>query len=46
MNPSCGAFNIQAGVALENAKLFENVLVEKQYQKDILTGALSDAVHL
>jgi len=37
------AFNIQAGVALENAKLFENVLVEKQYQKDILQS-LSDAV--
>ncbi len=37
------AFNIQAGVALENAKLFEDVLVEKQYQKDILQS-LSDAV--
>jgi adenylate cyclase len=37
------AFNIQAGVALENARLFENVLVEKQYQKDILQS-LSDAV--
>ncbi|MEO0756729.1 MAG: GAF domain-containing protein [Cyanobacteria bacterium J06648_16] len=37
------AFNIQAGVALENAKLFEAVLVEKQYQKDILQS-LSDAV--
>ncbi|MGF1567655.1 MAG: GAF domain-containing protein [Nodosilinea sp.] len=37
------AFNIQAGVALENAKLFERVLVEKQYQKDILQS-LSDAV--
>ncbi|MEL6397508.1 MAG: adenylate/guanylate cyclase domain-containing protein [Cyanobacteria bacterium J06626_4] len=37
------AFNIQAGVALENAQLFENVLVEKQYQKDILQS-LSDAV--
>lgn len=37
------AFNIQAGVALENAKLFESVLVEKQYQKDILQS-LSDAV--
>jgi adenylate cyclase len=37
------AFNIQAGIALENAKLFENVLVEKQYQKDILQS-LSDAV--
>ncbi|MBZ8182440.1 adenylate/guanylate cyclase domain-containing protein [Oscillatoria salina] len=37
------AFNIQAGMALENAKLFENVLTEKQYQKDILQS-LSDAV--
>jgi len=37
------AFNIQAGMALENAKLFESVLLEKQYQKDILES-LSDAV--
>lgn len=37
------AFNIQAGIALENAKLFESVLTEKQYQKDILES-LSDAV--
>ncbi len=37
------AFNIQAGIALENAKLFEDVLVEKQYQKDMLQS-LSDAV--
>ncbi len=37
------AFNIQAGIALENARLFENLLVEKQYQKDILES-LSDAV--
>jgi adenylate cyclase len=37
------AFNIQAGIALENARLFENVLQEKQYQKDILQS-LSDAV--
>lgn len=37
------AFNIQAGIALENAKLFEDVLLEKQYQKDILQS-LSDAV--
>jgi adenylate cyclase len=37
------AFNIQAGIALENARLFENVLTEKQYQKDILES-LSDAV--
>jgi WD40 repeat protein/GAF domain-containing protein len=37
------AFNIQAGIALENAKLFENVLIEKQYQKDILQS-LSHAV--
>jgi len=36
-------FNTQAGIALENAKLFENVLLEKQYQKDILQS-LSDAV--
>jgi adenylate cyclase len=37
------AFNIQAGVALENAQLFESVLLEKQYQKDMLQS-LSDAV--
>jgi adenylate cyclase len=37
------AFNIQAGIALENAKLFETVLTEKQYQKDMLQS-LSDAV--
>jgi adenylate cyclase len=37
------AFNIQAGIALENARLFENVLLERQYQKDILRS-LSDAV--
>ncbi|MBD2296009.1 GAF domain-containing protein [Anabaena sphaerica FACHB-251] len=37
------AFNIQAGIALENARLFENVLLERQYQKDILQS-LSDAV--
>ncbi|MDY6781936.1 MAG: GAF domain-containing protein [Cyanobacteriota bacterium] len=37
------AFNIQAGMALENAQLFETVLTEKQYQKDIL-ASLSDAV--
>lgn len=37
------AFNIQAGIALENARLFESVLQEKQYQKDILQS-LSDAV--
>ncbi len=37
------AFNIQAGIALENARLFESVLLEKQYQKDILQS-LSDAV--
>jgi len=37
------AFNIQAGIALENAKLFEKVSLEKQYQKDILQS-LSDAV--
>jgi len=37
------AFNIQAGIALENAKLFESVQIEKQYQKDILQS-LSDAV--
>ncbi|NES99376.1 MAG: GAF domain-containing protein [Sphaerospermopsis sp. SIO1G2] len=37
------AFNIQAGIALENARLFENVLLERQYQKDILES-LSDAV--
>ncbi|XPM56126.1 MAG: GAF domain-containing protein [Leptolyngbya sp. IPPAS B-1204] len=27
------AFNIQAGIALENAQLFERVLLEQQYQK-------------
>jgi adenylate cyclase len=37
------AFNIQAGIALENAQLFESILLEKQYQKDILQS-LSDAV--
>ncbi|NET10501.1 MAG: GAF domain-containing protein, partial [Symploca sp. SIO2B6] len=37
------AFNVQAGIALENAQLFERVLQEKQYQKDIL-ASLSDAV--
>lgn len=37
------AFNAQAGIALQNAQLFENVLLEKQYQKDILES-LSDAV--
>jgi adenylate cyclase len=37
------AFNIQAGIALENAQLFENVLVERQYQKDILRS-LTNAV--
>ncbi|MBO3460532.1 GAF domain-containing protein [Aetokthonos hydrillicola Thurmond2011] len=37
------AFNIQAGIALENARLFESVLLEKQYQKDILQS-LSNAV--
>ncbi len=37
------AFNIQAGIALENAQLFESVLQERQYQKDVLES-LSDAV--
>ncbi len=37
------AFNIQAGIALENAQLFEGVLLERQYQKDMLQS-LSDAV--
>ncbi|QKD81255.1 GAF domain-containing protein [Thermoleptolyngbya sichuanensis A183] len=37
------AFNTQAGIALENAQLFERVLLEKQYQKDILQS-LSNAV--
>ncbi|NJK36580.1 MAG: GAF domain-containing protein [Oscillatoriales cyanobacterium RM2_1_1] len=37
------AFNAQAGMALQNAQLFENVLVEKQHQKDILQS-LSDVV--
>ncbi|MEB3229381.1 MAG: GAF domain-containing protein, partial [Leptolyngbyaceae bacterium] len=37
------AFNVQAGIALENAQLFDRVLQEEQYQKDILSS-LSDAV--
>ncbi|MCL2931606.1 MAG: GAF domain-containing protein [Trichodesmium sp. MAG_R03] len=37
------AFNAQAGIALQNSQLFENVLVEKQYQKDILQS-LSNVV--
>ncbi len=37
------AFNAQAAIALQNAQLFENVLLEKQYQKDILQS-LSDVV--
>ncbi|MEA5497312.1 adenylate/guanylate cyclase domain-containing protein [Limnoraphis robusta Tam1] len=37
------AFNAQAGIALQNAQLFENVMIEKQYQKDILQS-LSDVV--
>jgi adenylate cyclase len=37
------AFNAQAGIALQNSQLFENVLLEKQYQKDILQS-LSDVV--
>ena len=37
------AFNTQAGIALENAQLFQEILLEKQYQKDILES-LSDAV--
>lgn len=37
------AFNIQAGIALENAQLFERVMLEQQYQKDVLQS-LSDAV--
>ncbi|MGL5083082.1 MAG: GAF domain-containing protein [Microcoleaceae cyanobacterium] len=37
------AFNAQAGMALQNAQLFESVMVEKQYQKDILQS-LSDVV--
>ncbi|MEM9770285.1 MAG: adenylate/guanylate cyclase domain-containing protein [Cyanobacteria bacterium P01_D01_bin.73] len=37
------AFNTQAGVALENARLFETVLLEQQYQRDILRS-LSNAV--
>jgi adenylate cyclase len=42
MSRLCGRLTFRR-VALENAKLFENVLVEKQYQKDILQS-LSDAV--
>ena len=37
------AFNIQAGIAIENAQLYDDVLQEKRYQKDILQS-LSDAV--
>lgn len=37
------AFNTQAGIALENAQLFQEISREKQYQKDILES-LSDAV--
>ncbi|MEM8639667.1 MAG: GAF domain-containing protein [Cyanobacteria bacterium P01_G01_bin.54] len=37
------AFNTQAGIALENAKLFDAVLTEKQYQKNVLQS-LSDGV--
>ncbi|MEP0957568.1 GAF domain-containing protein [Leptolyngbya sp. FACHB-1515] len=37
------AFNVQAGIALQNAQLFESVLQERQYQKDMLQS-LSDAV--
>ena len=37
------AFNIQAGVALQNAKLFETVKQEQQRQKDILRS-LSNGV--
>lgn len=36
-------FNAQAGIALQNAKLFEEVATLQQYQKDILQS-LSDAV--
>lgn len=37
------AFNTQAGIALENAQLFQEILLEKQSQKNILES-LSDAV--
>jgi PAS domain S-box-containing protein len=37
------AFNIQAGVALQNAKLFETVKQQEQMQRDILRS-LSDGV--
>ena len=37
------AFNTQAGIALENAQLFQEISREKQYQKDMLES-LSDAV--
>jgi adenylate cyclase len=37
------AFNIQAGVALQNAKLFETVKQQEQLQRDILRS-LSDGV--
>lgn len=37
------AFNTQAGIALENARLFETVRLEQQYQRDILRS-LSNAV--
>lgn len=37
------AFNIQAGIAIENARLFEDVRQEQQYQRDILQS-LTNAV--
>ncbi|MGD1851483.1 MAG: GAF domain-containing protein [Cyanophyceae cyanobacterium] len=37
------AFNTQAAIALENARLFETLLLEQQYQRDILSS-LSNAV--
>ncbi|MGD1936699.1 MAG: GAF domain-containing protein [Cyanophyceae cyanobacterium] len=37
------AFNTQAAIALENARLFETLLLEQQYQRDILRS-LSNAV--
>jgi GAF domain-containing protein len=37
------AFNIQAGVALQNAKLFDTVKQQEQMQRDILRS-LSDGV--
>ena len=38
------AFNIQAGVALQNAKLFETVKQQEQRQKDILRSLTNGVI--